>query len=47
MGPTQRTNPVRTLDDLEVGPALYLGLAYLTMHDGEHLGCSFRIAKDM
>jgi hypothetical protein len=30
----------------EVGPALYLGLAYLTMHDGEHLGCFFGIAKD-
>jgi hypothetical protein len=30
----------------EVAPALYLGLAYLTMRDGEHLGCFFGIAKD-
>jgi hypothetical protein len=30
----------------EVGPSLYLGLAYLTLRDGEHLGCFFGIAKD-
>jgi hypothetical protein len=29
----------------EVGPGLYLGLAYLSMRDGEHLGCFFGIAK--
>lgn len=29
----------------EVAPGLYLGLAYLTMKDGEHLGCFFGIAK--
>jgi hypothetical protein len=29
----------------EVGPGLYLGLAYLSMKDGEHLGCFFGIAK--
>jgi hypothetical protein len=31
----------------EVGPSLYLGLAYLTLRDGEHLGCFFGIAKDV
>ncbi|HSS61056.1 MAG TPA: hypothetical protein VLK30_06340 [Candidatus Limnocylindrales bacterium] len=30
----------------EVAPGLYLGLAYLSMRDGEHLGCFFGIAKD-
>ena len=29
----------------EVAPGLYLGLAYLSMRDGEHLGCFFGIAK--
>ena len=29
----------------EVAPGLYLGLAYLAMRDGEHLGCFFGIAK--
>jgi hypothetical protein len=29
----------------EVAPGLYLGLAYLSMKDGEHLGCYFGIAK--
>jgi len=29
----------------EVAPGLYLGLAYLSMKDGEHLGCFFGIAK--
>ena len=29
----------------EVGPGVYLGLAYLAMRDGEHLGCFFGIAK--
>jgi hypothetical protein len=31
----------------EVGTSLYLGLAYLTLRDGEHLGCFFGIAKDV
>ena len=30
----------------EVAPGLYLGLAYLTMRDGEHLGCFFGIAHE-
>jgi hypothetical protein len=29
----------------EVAPGLFLGLAYLSMKDGEHLGCFFGIAK--
>jgi len=29
----------------EVGPGLYLGLAYLSLRDGEHLGCFFGISK--
>ena len=29
----------------EVGPGLWLGLAYLTMRDGDHLGCFFGVAK--
>jgi hypothetical protein len=29
----------------EVAPGLWLGLAYLQMHDGYHLGCFFAIAK--
>ena len=29
----------------EVAPGVYLGLAYLTMRDGEHLGCFFGVAK--
>jgi hypothetical protein len=29
----------------EVAPGLWLGLAYLQMHDGDHLGCYFAIAK--
>lgn len=29
----------------EVAPGVWLGLAYLTMRDGEHLGCFFGIAK--
>lgn len=28
-----------------VAPGLYLGLAYLSMRDGEHLGCFFGIGK--
>jgi hypothetical protein len=30
----------------EVAPGLFLGLAYLTMKDGEHLGCFFGIARE-
>ncbi len=29
----------------EVARGEYLGLAYLTMRDGEHLGCFFGVAK--
>ena len=29
----------------EVAPGVFLGLAYLSMKDGEHLGCFFGIAK--
>ena len=29
----------------EVAPGVYLGLAYLSLRDGEHLGCFFGIAK--
>jgi hypothetical protein len=29
----------------EIAPGLYLGLAYLAMRDGLHLGCFFGIAK--
>jgi hypothetical protein len=29
----------------EVAPGLWLGLAYLKLHDGEHLACFFAIAK--
>ena len=29
----------------EVGPGLWLGLAYLTMREGDHLGCFFGVAK--
>ncbi len=29
----------------EVAPRVWLGLAYLTMRDGEHLACFFGIAK--
>ncbi len=29
----------------EVAPGVYLGLAYMAMRDGEHLGCFFGIAK--
>jgi hypothetical protein len=29
----------------EVGPGVFLGLAYLLMKDGEHLGCFFGIAR--
>jgi hypothetical protein len=30
----------------EVGPGLWLGLAYLRLKDGDHLGCYFAIAKE-
>jgi hypothetical protein len=30
----------------EVAPGLYLGLAYLSMRDGEHLGCFFGVARE-
>ena len=29
----------------EVGPGLWLGLAYLHMKDGDHLACFFGVAK--
>ena len=51
--PVMATSIVRTLDDVgkvkdevrEVAPGVDLGLAYLTMRDGEHLGCFFGISK--
>ena len=30
----------------EVAPGVYLGLAYLSMRDGEHLGCFFGVARE-
>ena len=38
---------VRSVKDevREVAPGVYLGLAYLSMRDGDHLGCFFGIAK--
>ncbi len=30
----------------QVAPGVFLGLAYLSMKDGEHLGCFFGIAKE-
>ena len=29
----------------EVAPGLWLGLAYLHLRDGDHLGCFFGIAR--
>jgi hypothetical protein len=29
----------------EVAPGLWLGLAYLTMRDGDYLGCFFGVAR--
>ena len=46
---SQDGNPplVRKVKDevREVAPGVFLGLAYLSMKDGEHLGCFFGIAK--